>query len=115
MADVSTSSAEPLAGKAAIVTGASRGIGRATAQMLGAEGARVLLVGRDGSALADAARDAGGTALAVNVALPDAAERIVATCLERFGRVDALVNNAGWMRRQPLSQLTDPDGTSSGS
>jgi 3-oxoacyl-[acyl-carrier protein] reductase len=95
--------------KACIVTGATRGIGRATARMLHAEGARVLLVARDADELAEVSADAGGQFLAADVTDPDAAERIVATCAERFGAVDVLVNNAGTSFVRSLEELTDDD------
>jgi 3-oxoacyl-[acyl-carrier protein] reductase len=79
------------------VTGATRGIGAATARMLEEEGARVLRVARSS---ADVECD---------VTQPDAAERIVGECLERFGRVDVLVNNAGTSRARPLDDLTEDD------
>lgn len=83
--------------KACIVTGATRGIGAATARLLAEEGARVLRVGRSGGDLE------------CDVTDPDAADRIVAECVDRFGRVDALVNNAGTSRALPLEELTDDD------
>jgi 3-oxoacyl-[acyl-carrier protein] reductase len=82
--------------KACIVTGASRGIGAATARMLTREGARVLPVAR-------------GSGFECDVTDPAAGERIVAECLDRFGRVDALVNNAGTSRACALEDLTDAD------
>jgi 3-oxoacyl-[acyl-carrier protein] reductase len=95
--------------KACIVTGATRGIGLSTARMLHAEGARVLLVARDGDQLADASADAGGEFLAADVTVPDDAERIVAACATRFGAIDVLVNNAGTSAVRPLEALTDDD------
>jgi 3-oxoacyl-[acyl-carrier protein] reductase len=97
-----------------IVTGASRGIGRATAVGLAAEGAAVLLVGRSEERLAPVAQscaDAGGRAVtvAVDVTAPDAGERLVAAALERLGRLDALVNNAGTSAVRRLEDLTDED------
>ena len=86
-----------LSDKACIVTGASRGIGAATARMLEEEGARVLRVSR------------GDDAFACDVTEPDAGERIVAECVERFGSVDVLVNNAGTSRAAPLEDLTEDD------
>jgi 3-oxoacyl-[acyl-carrier protein] reductase len=86
-----------LKGKACIVTGASRGIGQATARMLADEGARVLSVSRSGGDLA------------LDVTEPDAAERIVAECEERHGQVDVLVNNAGTSHARALDDLTDDD------
>jgi len=83
-----------LSGKRCLVTGASKGIGRATAELLAAEGARLLLVGRDRDGLAEAApRDA--EIFPADVTKPDAGERIVAACVERLGGIDVLVNNAG--------------------
>jgi 3-oxoacyl-[acyl-carrier protein] reductase len=104
-----------IAGHACIVTGASRGIGLATARLLCAEGGHVLLVARDEEALdramAACAPTHGGAvaALSADVTEPAAAERIVDECLERFGRLDALVNNAGTSAARPLADLTDEE------
>jgi 3-oxoacyl-[acyl-carrier protein] reductase len=95
-----------LAGHACIVTGAGRGIGLATARALAAEGASVLLVGRTAEPLEAAAA---GEPFVADVTEPGAAERIVAACEERFGRLDALVNNAGTSAVRPLDELTDED------
>ena len=89
-----------LQGRTAIVTGSSRGIGRAIAELLSAEGARVALVARSADTLdevATAIRAAGGAALTIpaDVTAPDAGEQIVAATLAEFGSVDVLVNNAG--------------------
>ena len=86
-----------LSDKACIVTGASRGIGAAAARMLEVEGARVLRVSRSGGDLA------------CDVTEADAGERIVGECVERFGRVDVLVNNAGTSRARTLEELTEDD------
>jgi NAD(P)-dependent dehydrogenase (short-subunit alcohol dehydrogenase family) len=97
--------------RACIVTGASRGIGRAAAAALAAEGAAVLLVARDEHVLAEAARGVSGRTetLVLDIAAPDAGERLVAECLARFERIDALVNNAGTSAAKSLGQLTDED------
>jgi 3-oxoacyl-[acyl-carrier protein] reductase len=97
--------------RACIVTGASRGIGRATALALAGEGARVVLVGRREESLSEVARECGDRAhaLALDVTLADAGERLVEACVERFGRIDALVNNAGTSAVRPLHELTDED------
>ena len=97
--------------RACIVTGASRGIGLATARTLAVEGAFVLLVARHHGALEDAARACGERAapLVLDVTAADAGERLVEGCVERFGRIDVLVNNAGTSALRPLEQLTDED------
>ncbi len=100
--------------RACIITGASRGIGRATALLLAGEGASVLLVGRESDPLEAAARDcldAGGQAraLALDVTDAGAGERVAHGCLDSFGRLDALVNNAGTSSAVALEQLTDAD------
>jgi NAD(P)-dependent dehydrogenase (short-subunit alcohol dehydrogenase family) len=77
--------------KAAIVTGASSGIGRATALRLGAEGYRVLAVGRDAAALADVSQ----WAFIADITDPETSPQIVAKALETFGRLDTVVNAAG--------------------
>jgi 3-oxoacyl-[acyl-carrier protein] reductase len=97
-----------LEGRACVVTGASRGIGAATARALAAEGARVLLVARDEAALSEAAPP-GAATLALDVTAPDAAERVVSECEDRFGSIDVLVNNAGTSRMRDLDDLTDDD------
>jgi NAD(P)-dependent dehydrogenase (short-subunit alcohol dehydrogenase family) len=96
-----------LTGKACIVTGASRGIGLATARMLAAEGAAVMAAARDEEALAAALPDAERVAL--DVTESDAADRLVRECEERLGGIDVLVNNAGTTRARSLEELTDAE------
>src|SRR5919198_2993392 len=105
-----------LSGRACVVTGASRGIGRVTARMLCAEGADVLLVARSEDRLLEAADEcaaagesAGGRAesLAADVSDPDAAARIVGEANERLGQLDVLVNNAGTARWRDLDDVPD--------
>ncbi len=98
--------------RACVVTGASGGIGRAVAGSLAREGASVLLVGRRPEPLASVAgscRVAGGSAetLVLDVTAVDAGDRALQACLDRFGRVDALVNGAGTSAVRSLEQLTD--------
>jgi 3-oxoacyl-[acyl-carrier protein] reductase len=81
-----------LKGKACVVTGASRGIGRAVMEMLAAEGAEVLAVSR-------------GAGLELDVTAPDAAERILAECPRPW----ALVNNAGFSKTRGIDELSDAD------
>ena len=109
-------SARPLEGKVAIVTGASRGIGQAIATAYVAAGASVAAVARSEDALAETCRLAdpsGERVLAVvaDVTDPAAGGRILAATLERFGRVDVLVNNAGMHYPTPLLETTAEDWT----
>ncbi|MBI3972826.1 MAG: SDR family oxidoreductase [Chloroflexi bacterium] len=89
-----------LTGKVAVITGASRGIGRAIALGLAAEGCRLGIAARGEGALnavAEEIRTAGGEALAVpgDLTLPGSAERLVARTVEAFGGLDIVVNNLG--------------------
>lgn len=95
-----------------IVTGASSGIGRATALRFARSGASVLAVGRNQTALTELARElesAGGQAavLAVDVTDPSAPERIVAAALDRFGGLTTLVNAAGIIGSGSVESTTD--------
>src|SRR5215470_14764300 len=78
-----------------VVTGASRGIGRATGELLAARGARVVGVARDAAALDRLDAATGGSSLVADVADPTAADRIVEHTLRRYGRLDGVVVNAG--------------------
>jgi 3-oxoacyl-[acyl-carrier protein] reductase len=103
-----------LDGRACVVTGASRGIGLATARMLCAEGASVLLVARDagtvGQAAAQLAAEGGrAVGLGLDITDPDAGERVLSACENAFGPLHALVNNAGFAGARPLEELTDED------
>jgi NAD(P)-dependent dehydrogenase (short-subunit alcohol dehydrogenase family) len=85
-----------LDGRVALVTGASKGIGRAIASTMAASGARVMLSSRKQEALDEAAATMDGevATFAANAGDPEQAEACVAATIERFGRVDILVNNA---------------------
>lgn len=84
-----------LAGAVAVVTGGSRGIGRATAIALAARGAVVVVVGRDESALRDVARETGGGYEVADVADQEHAARVVRRTVAEYGRLDVVVANAG--------------------
>jgi 3-oxoacyl-[acyl-carrier protein] reductase len=101
-----------LQGRVAIVTGASRGIGRAIARTLAAEGMRLVLVARDAAALGESAAGIDGDAVLLlprDLRERDAAADVVAHAIARFGRIDALVNNAGATKRGDFLDLTDGD------
>ena len=102
-----------LSGKVAIVTGASRGIGRGVAELLAVRGAHVIAGARGDHAAAtvEAIRQAGGKAEAVSIDVTDTAsiEEMVAGVLTRHGRVDVLVNNAGIARDQLMLRLKRED------
>ena len=97
--------------KVAIVTGASRGIGFATAERLLSEGARVAICARDKGRLDEAEQrlKTRGEVLAgiADTSKPDAREAFVRAVLERFGRIDMLVNNAGTHVRATVDDMTD--------
>ena len=104
-----------LQGKVAIITGGSEGIGRAAAQSLGREGARVVVCGRRVDVLeraaADVAEATGAEIVAVPADVSQAADvaRLVQTTIDRFGRLDILVNNAGRSRALPFEEATDEE------
>jgi 3-oxoacyl-[acyl-carrier protein] reductase len=106
---------ERLAGKVALITGASRGLGRAIALAFAAEGARVVVNYREqassATAVVEAIHAAGGQAVAIQA---DAAERhsvqvLLKAAIGHFGRIDILVNNAGINRRGDFLSITDDE------
>ena len=108
------SEAKPLAGKVALVTGGTRGIGLAVARSLADDGASVVVSGRDPGRLESAAKEleglgASALAVAAEAAKREDADRLVEAAKERFGRIDVLVNNAGITRDQLLVRMKDDD------
>lgn len=104
-----------LAGKVAIVTGASRGIGRAIAERLARDGAKVVVnyVNNEEAAreVVESIGATGGEAVAVGADIGDADDitRLFEETMERFGRLDVLVNNAGSIVPKPIAQTTRED------
>ena len=103
-----------LEGKAALVTGAGSGIGRAVCELFADEGARVAASDIDGAAARGAAlaiAERGGTAFAIrgDVASPTGARRMVAETVAEFGRLDLLVNSAGVTSRNALPESADAE------
>jgi NAD(P)-dependent dehydrogenase (short-subunit alcohol dehydrogenase family) len=103
-----------LNGRAAIVSGSSRGIGRDIACRLAAEGARVVLCARDSGLLKQAVEEIernGGTAkaIALDLRTADAAERVVDFAKASYRQIDLLVNNAGATKRGDFFELTEED------
>jgi 3-oxoacyl-[acyl-carrier protein] reductase len=103
-----------LEGRVAVVTGAGRGIGEATAQRFARAGAHVALLDRDAAGVtrtAEAIGLEGGEALPFTNDITDsfAVERTLDRVIEEWGRLDVLVNNAGALSEAPLDDLTDED------
>jgi NAD(P)-dependent dehydrogenase (short-subunit alcohol dehydrogenase family) len=110
-------------GRVAVVTGGGRGLGRSYALLLAAQGAKVVVNdpggsltggGGDATPADDVVREitaAGGEAVASvdSVANPDGGKAIIDTALDRFGRIDILIHNAGNVRRAPLREMTYED------
>jgi NADP-dependent 3-hydroxy acid dehydrogenase YdfG len=101
-------------GKVVVITGASSGLGEATALRLSAQGASVVLGARRADriqSLADELIHSGGKALAVTTDVTDCdqVQRLVDSAVQTYGRIDVMINNAGLMPRAPLERLTIDD------
>src|SRR5258707_8513973 len=97
-------------GKVVVITGASSGLGEATARLLSAQGASVVLGARRVErikSLADELTRSGGKALAVatDVTHYDQVKRLVDVAVQAYGRIDVMINNAGLMPQSPLERL----------
>lgn len=102
-----------LSNKVAIVTGASRGIGKAIVATLSAEGMKVVLVARSNGELEVLANSLPGESLvqAIDLRAPESALQVVTSTIEKFGKLDLLVNNAGATIRGDFLTLTDEEWT----
>jgi 3-oxoacyl-[acyl-carrier protein] reductase len=98
-----------LDGKAAIVTGSARGIGRATADLLAEHGARVLVNDLDGDIAEEAAGEIGGEAVsfAGDLTQDGVPEGLIERAVEAFGQIDIIVNNAGYTWDGPIHKMSD--------
>jgi 3-oxoacyl-[acyl-carrier protein] reductase len=97
--------------KVAIVTGSARGIGRATAELLGEHGARVLINDLDGDVAEQTAGELPGETVvyAGDLTAEGACDELVKTAVDAWGRLDIVVNNAGYTRDAPVHKMSDRD------
>jgi 3-oxoacyl-[acyl-carrier protein] reductase len=110
----SVDSGHPLVGRVALVTGGTRGIGRAIVEVLLDDGAAVLFTGRDGARVDKVARELEGRAgksigVVAEMGRSEDVQRAVSETQERFGRIDLLVNNAGITKDGLLIRMKDAD------
>ena len=98
-----------LDGKSAIVTGSARGIGRATAELLAEQGAQVLINDLDGDVAEQAAGEIQGETAVFSGDLTqgDTPDKLVQTAIDAFGKIDIIVNNAGYTIDAPLHKMSD--------
>ena len=98
-----------LDGKSAIVTGSARGIGRATAELLASQGAQVLINDLDGDVAEQAAKEIGGETAVFSGDLTkgDAPDQLVQKAIDSFGKIDIIVNNAGYTLDAPIHKMSD--------
>jgi 3-oxoacyl-[acyl-carrier protein] reductase len=98
-----------LDGKVAVVTGSARGIGRATAELLAEQGARVLINDLDGDVAQQTASEIDGetTVFAGDLTQGDAPDRLVQTAVDAWGKIDIIVNNAGYTLDAPVHKMSD--------
>ncbi|MGH7068766.1 MAG: SDR family NAD(P)-dependent oxidoreductase [Acetobacteraceae bacterium] len=81
--------------RVAVVTGSGRGIGKAIAEKMAAQGARVIVADREAALAEETAGELNGTPIQVDIGDPQSVEKLFAAVVEKFGRIDILVNNAG--------------------
>ena len=95
--------------KVAIVTGSARGIGRATAELLSENGAKVLINDLDGDVAEQTAGEIAGETMvfAGDLTKPGVPDELVQTVIDQWGRVDILINNAGYTLDAPIHKMSD--------
>jgi 3-oxoacyl-[acyl-carrier protein] reductase len=95
--------------KVAIVTGSARGIGRATAELLASQGAKVVINDLDGDVAQQTASEIDGetTVFAGDLTKDDAPDRLVRTAIDAWGKLDIIVNNAGYTLDAPIHKMSD--------
>src|SRR5206468_4720986 len=93
----------------AIVTGSARGIGRATAELLSEQGAKVVINDLDGDVAEEASNEITGetTVFAGDLTTPEAPDKLVQTAIDAWGRIDIIVNNAGYTLDAPIHKMSD--------
>jgi 3-oxoacyl-[acyl-carrier protein] reductase len=98
-----------LDGKSAIVTGSARGIGRATAELLAEQGAQVLINDLDGDVAEQASNEIQGetAAFAGDLTASDVPDQLVQKAIDEFGKIDIIVNNAGYTLDAPIHKMSD--------
>jgi dihydroanticapsin dehydrogenase len=97
-------------GKVAIVTGGSRGIGKATAKLFAQEGANVVITARDQTRLETSAKELNVIGIAGDIRKSQDVEDVVKKTVEKFGRIDILVNNAGiFPKVKPLHEISEKE------
>src|SRR4051812_13126036 len=92
-----------------LVSGSSRGIGRAIAEGFAQRGARVIVTGRESATLEKTAGEIGATPIVCDVADSKAIDTLVKTALDKFGQIDTLLNVAGVNRRMLSEKLSEAD------
>src|SRR5690349_21288958 len=99
-----------LSGKVAIVTGGSRGIGKATAKLLAEHGANVVITSKDKVTLENTAKELNVVAISGDIRRESDVQNVTRKVLERFDRIDILVNNAGiFPKIKPLHEISEDE------
>ncbi len=98
-----------LEGRSAVITGGAQGIGLATARVFAEHGARVVIGDRDADAARAAAKEVGGIAVGCDVTSAEQVTALVGRCVEEYGGLDVMVNNAGITRDATMRKMSEED------